>query len=188
MTAVIFVDNGTELMSDVMLAFTGASVTASGWYIGWGTGGSGTLSTATNTDVDLEAPATEARVSATAETQSAGDTNQWVGRLQTTTSKTIEEAGLYTDATGTATDMWIRGNELSPMLQGQVLNQFVHRMTVENEFRHPAMAKRAKVNGYRMPRQTDREWLAVYMFDITVHGKLSQRTKHCEPWRLDLLD
>ena len=109
MTAIIYVDNGTELVSDMMLAFTGASVTASGWYIAWGTGGSGTGGTATNTDVDLEARATEAAVSATSETQS-GDTNTWVGRLQTTTAKVIEEVGLFVDATGTATDMIIRAN------------------------------------------------------------------------------
>jgi hypothetical protein len=109
MVAVIYVDNGTDLVSDALLALVGASVTASGFYIGWGTGGSSTGGTATNTDVDLEAPATETRVSATSETQ-AGDTNTWVGRLTTTTVKTVEEAGLYIDATGTATDMIIRGN------------------------------------------------------------------------------
>jgi hypothetical protein len=110
MTAVIYVDNGTELVSDAILALTGASVTASGWYIAWGTGGSSSGGTATNTDVDLEARATETAVSATSETQSAADTNQWVGRLQTTTVKTIEEVGLFIDATGTATDMIIRAS------------------------------------------------------------------------------
>ena len=108
--AVIFVDNGTDLVSDALLALVGASVTASGFYIGWGTGGSGTGGTATNTDVDLEAPSSEARVSATAESQSSADTDQWIGTLQTTTVKTIEEAGLFIDATGTSTDMIIRAN------------------------------------------------------------------------------
>ncbi len=107
--AVIYVDNGTDLVSDALLAMVGASVTASGFYIGWGTGGSGTGGTATNTNVDMNAEATETRVSATAETQ-AGDTNTWVGRLTTTTAKTIEESGLYIDATGTATDMLIHAN------------------------------------------------------------------------------
>ena len=110
MPATIFVDNGTELLSDAALALVGASVTASGFYIGWGTGGSSTGGTATNTDVDLEAPATETRVSATSETQSAADTNQFIGTLQTTNVKTIEEVGLYIDATGTSTDMLIRAN------------------------------------------------------------------------------
>lgn len=110
MVAVIYVDNGTELVSDALLTLVGASVTASGFYIGWGTGGSSSGGTATNTDVDLEAEATEVRVSATSETQSAADTDQWIGRLTTTTVKTIEEAGLYIDATGTATDMLIRGS------------------------------------------------------------------------------
>lgn len=111
MTAVIFVDSGTDLVSDALLALVGASVTASGFYIGWGTGGSSTGGTATNTDIDLEAPATEARVSCTGESQSAGDTNQFIGTLTAVGSaKTIEEAGLYIDATGTATDMLIRAN------------------------------------------------------------------------------
>ena len=109
MGAIIFVDNGTELMADAMLSHTGATVTASGWYMGWGTGGSGTLGTATNTDVDLRAEATEARVSATAETQ-AGDTNTFIGRLTAIGAQSIEEFGFYTDATGTATDMFVHAN------------------------------------------------------------------------------
>lgn len=110
MTAVVYVDTGTEIVSDALLAMVGATVTASGFYIGWGTGGSGTGGTATNTDVDLNAPATESRVSATTEDQSAADTDRWIGRLTAGTAKTVEEAGLYIDATGTATDMLIRGN------------------------------------------------------------------------------
>jgi hypothetical protein len=111
MVAVIFVDNGTELVSDSLLAMVGATVTASGFYMGWGTGGSSTGATATNTDIDLAAPATEARVSATSETQSAGDTNQWIGTLTAVgQAKTVEEFGLYINATGTATDMLIRAN------------------------------------------------------------------------------
>ena len=112
MATVVFVDTGTEIVADAVLGIAGAGgpATATGFYIGWGTGGSGTLSTATAGDVDLSAPATESRVSATSETQPSADTTQWVGRLQTTTAKTIEEAGLFIDATGTATDMLIRGN------------------------------------------------------------------------------
>jgi len=110
MPATIFVDNGTELVVDRISGFTSGGPTATGFYIGWGTGGSSTGGTATNTDVDLEAEATEARVSATTEDQSAADTNRWIGTLQTISVQTIEEAGLYIDATGTATDMLIRAN------------------------------------------------------------------------------
>lgn len=110
MPTTLYVDNGTELITDQTLGIVGTAVTASGFYIGWGTGGSSTGGTATNTDVDLEAPATEVRVSATSESESAADTAQWIGTLQTTTVKTIEEAGLFIDATGTATDMLIRAN------------------------------------------------------------------------------
>ncbi len=108
--AVIFVDNGTEVFSDFILAAVGASVTASGFFMGWGTGGSGTLGTATNTDVDLRAEATEARVSCTGETQSAADTNQFIGRLtKTDNASTIEEFGFFM-GTGTATAMIIHAN------------------------------------------------------------------------------
>ena len=111
MPTTLYVDNGTELITDQTLGIVGtAAVTASGFYVGWGTGGSSTGGTATNDDVDLRVPATEARVSATSETESAADTAQWVGTLQTTTVKTIEESGLFIDATGTATDMLIRAN------------------------------------------------------------------------------
>ncbi len=110
MPTTLFVDNGTELITDQTLGIVGTAVTASGFYIGWGTGGSTTGGTATNTDVDLREPATEDRVSATSESESAADTAQWVGTIQTTTVKTIEESGLFIDATGTATDMLIRAN------------------------------------------------------------------------------
>ena len=111
MATVIYVDNGTELITDLTQGFVGGGPTASGFYMGWGTGGSGTLGTATNTDVDLRVPATESRVSTTGESQSAADTVQWIGTLTAVgTAKTIEEFGLFIDATGTASDMLIRAN------------------------------------------------------------------------------
>ena len=110
--AVIYVDNGTELVSDALLALVGASVTASGFYVGWGTGGG--TSTATNTDVDLAVTGTTtdyARVSATTEDQSAADTNRWIAHITAATAtKVINEAGLFINATGTATDLLIRGD------------------------------------------------------------------------------
>lgn len=106
MTAVIFVDSGTEIVSDLIMNGGGTAT----FYIGWGTGGSSTGATATNTDVDLAAAATEARVTATTEDQPSGDTNRWIGRLTAETSKTIEEVGLFQHGTGTATDMIIRGS------------------------------------------------------------------------------
>ena len=110
MPTTLYVDNGTELITDQTLGIVGTAVTASGFYIGWGTGGSSTGGTATNDDVDLSVPATEARVSCTDESESAADTAQFIGTLQTTTVKVIEESGLFIDATGTATDMLIRAN------------------------------------------------------------------------------
>ena len=83
MPTTLYVDNGTELITDQTLGIVGTAVTASGFYIGWGTGGSSTGGTATNDDVDLSVPATEARVSCTDESESAADTAQFIGTLQT---------------------------------------------------------------------------------------------------------
>ncbi len=109
--AVVFVDNGTFIFTDHVLGIAGGGPTASGFYMGWGTGGG--TSTATNTDVDLGNPATEARVSATVEQEdgTASDTAQFIGRLtKTAVPKTINEFGFYIDATGTATDMIVRAD------------------------------------------------------------------------------
>ena len=112
MPTTLYVDNGTELITDQTLGIVGTAVTASGFYVGWGTGGSSTGGTATNDDVDLRVPVTEARVSCTDESESAADTAQFIGTLLNNgaAAKTIEEAGLFIDATGTATDMLIRAN------------------------------------------------------------------------------
>ncbi len=72
--------------------------TATDFFIGWGTGGSGTGSTATKADTALEAEATEVRGTAVA-SQPAADKNQWVATITETTGKTIEEVGLFTLAT-----------------------------------------------------------------------------------------
>ncbi len=114
MPTTLYVDNGTELITDQTLGIVGTAVTASGFYVGWGTVGSSTCGTATNDDVDLRVPETEARESCQDESESAADTAQFIGTLLNngSSSKTIEEAGLFIDATGTATDMLIRANHL----------------------------------------------------------------------------
>lgn len=77
------------------------TIGAATWFGAWGTGGSGTLSTATTTDTALQAEATEARVAATV-SQSAVDTNQfvWTQTNQKAGGKTIEEAAVINVATG----------------------------------------------------------------------------------------
>jgi len=101
--AVVYVDTGTEFVVDKIHNGGGTAT----FYIGWGTGGT---ATATNGDVDLAVAATEARVTATTEDQSAADTNRWIGRLTAETVKTIEEVGLFFTGTGTASDMIIRAD------------------------------------------------------------------------------
>ena len=86
-------------------------------FIGWGTGGSGTLSTATTTDTGLQASATES-FATTAVSQPATDTNQWVGTLtnQKAGGKTVEEAGVFTASTAAGGVMIIRATHSSTTL------------------------------------------------------------------------
>lgn len=97
MVTTLLVDGGQEFIVD-LLDGTVASAPAT-YFIGWGTGGSGTLGTVTATQDDLRQEATEVRAT-TAESQPGSKINQWVGTLQTTVTKTIEEAALFVSATG----------------------------------------------------------------------------------------
>lgn len=72
-----------------------STATVTGWYISWG---SGTV-TDSKTSTGLEAEATETRVTATSETQSAADTFQWIGTFTAGSAKTVSETGLHTAAT-----------------------------------------------------------------------------------------
>lgn len=102
MTAVCLTATGITFITDKI---DGTS-TATGFWIGWGTGGSSTGATATSADTGLKAAATEAWVAATV-TQSAVDTNQFVATITAGTGKTVEEAIVFagtTTATGTATN------------------------------------------------------------------------------------
>ena len=105
MPAVVFVETGEAFVADKV----SPQATATAFHIGWGTGGSSTGATATNADIDLAAAATELRVTATVEDQSAADTCRWIGILTAVgTAKTIEEAGLFFHGTSTATALIIR--------------------------------------------------------------------------------
>jgi hypothetical protein len=96
MTATVYTATGKAWVVD---RIDGTIATAT-WYIGWGTGGSSTGSTATGTETALQAEATEARSAATV-SQPAADTNQWVATLtnQKAGGKTVEEAGVFTAST-----------------------------------------------------------------------------------------
>lgn len=91
MVATIVTNNGAGFYVD---KFDGSS-TATVFYIGWGTGGSSTGSTATYGDTALQAEATEARVLATL-SQPAADTNRLVATITAGTAKTVEEVGVFT--------------------------------------------------------------------------------------------
>ena len=105
MVATVYVNAGQNFVADVIDGTTNA--TDQDYRIAWGTGGSSTGGTATDADTALEAEATEVRAT-TVTSQPSTDTNQWVGTLTAGTAKTIEEAGLFTTATGGT--MIIRGS------------------------------------------------------------------------------
>lgn len=111
MTATVYTDLGKQWTARHMNDTVG---TATGWYIGWGTGGSGTNATASDGDLDLFAAATEARVTATSEdvidTTVSDDTTRWISTLTAGTAKTIQEVGLFNHVTSTATAILIHAN------------------------------------------------------------------------------
>ena len=86
------------------------TLTATEYWIAWGSGGSSTGATASKDNTTLFVEATDVRAT-TALSQSSADTNQFVGTLTVeTVSKTIEEAGLMSTATGGT--LIIHGNHL----------------------------------------------------------------------------
>lgn len=99
--AAIFVQTGEYHFVDMLATATNP------WYIGWGSG----TTTEVPGDVDLEAAATETRVTATSEGEvaTASDAMQWVGIITASATRDISEAGLFQHATSTATGLWIRG-------------------------------------------------------------------------------
>lgn len=103
--AAVFTTSGTFFLTDLLIAGT----TATGWFIGYGSG----TTTEGASDLDLDSVSTDVRVTATAveEQPSASDTAQFVGTVTIGAAGgiSVEEAGLFWDATGTASKMLIRG-------------------------------------------------------------------------------
>jgi hypothetical protein len=95
--AVSYTTNGKGYVVDRI----DGTISAATHWVGWGTGGSSTGSTATVGDTALQAEATESRISTT-NSQPAADTNQFVATLtnQKAGGKTVEEAGLFTASSG----------------------------------------------------------------------------------------
>lgn len=101
---------GEALITDLIdFAAQGTTATFTAWFINWGTG----TVTDQKSDTGLGNEATEVRVTATTETQTAADTMQWKA-LQTcdTVTRDVGEAALFTLATvgtclirGTYTDI-----------------------------------------------------------------------------------
>lgn len=91
----------------------------------------------------------------------------------------------------------IRGDELRPDLQRQVLAMYVHRHTIENAHRTyggscPLCEQRvqcfpeltmpiAEWHARHMPIVTDAAWLRAHAFYVTRRGQLDLRRQHCEP-------
>ena len=94
--AVTYSTAGRGLVVDLIDNTIGAAT----MFIGWGTGGSSTGSTATISDTALQAEATESRAT-TVVSQPTADTNQWVGTLtnQKAGGKIIEEVAVLSAST-----------------------------------------------------------------------------------------
>lgn len=87
----------------------------------------------------------------------------------------------------------IRGDELRPDLQRQVLAMYVHRCTREHTAFHQAIGRSfvSLVPGQicigcgkparELPTLTDAEWLRAHAFYVTRRGQLDARRSHCEP-------
>ncbi len=76
--------------------------------------------------------------------------------------------------------MKIRGTELHAIDRNRVLDQYMHRMTVESCERWPDVAAYMRSNGYRMPTRTDAEWLKNTFFEVRKDGRIDERFRHCE--------
>jgi hypothetical protein len=69
----------------------------------------------------------------------------------------------------------MRGDQLPSNLKAEVLNAYMYRCTIENNYpkHNPCKA--------RIEPVTDKQWLIDHAFYITNEGGLSRRHKHCEP-------
>ena len=95
------VDKGKELMISALN-------TSGPVHIGWGTGGD----TVSETDTSLNTEASEDRVSGTKSivtTTKDNDTYQVVGEITADGSKTIDNAGLFTDTAANDGDLVVKG-------------------------------------------------------------------------------
>lgn len=124
--AAVFTTSGEFWLNDLItMTITGPTA---GWYIGWGSG----TTTEAKSDVDLEAAATEARVTATSEGEvsTASDIFQVIGTLtKTAVTADISEAGLFWDATSTASDILIHGTHTAVSLATE--DQIRYTITLE---------------------------------------------------------
>ena len=100
--------SGEFLVTDMIV--TGATVT--GWFIGFGSG----TTTEAKADDDLESAATEDETdrtiaTSTGERATASDEAEFIGTVTINRGGgwSVEEAGLFFDATGTTSKMFIHG-------------------------------------------------------------------------------
>jgi hypothetical protein len=96
----VYTQAGEELVTDLL---DETIVCPVDWYIGWGTDGTA----ADKANTALGAESAESRVVGAA-TQPLADQNQWLGTITSSSTQTIQEAGLFSLSTGGT--MLIRGN------------------------------------------------------------------------------
>jgi hypothetical protein len=73
----------------------------------------------------------------------------------------------------------LSGNELHPDDRKHVLDGWPYRMTVEARQRWPDATAYLLKHGYRMPLQTDAEWLATTDFVVRKDDRLDKRVRYC---------
>lgn len=71
----------------------------------------------------------------------------------------------------------MKGSDLHPDDQREVLRSYVYRMTTEAQRKWPDVARYMKAGGWRMPEISDSEWLNTTYFAVNQNGRLNHRHK-----------
>ena len=101
--ATIYTSAGEAVVADLIDGTSATHLDNTNGKVAWGTG----AGTAAKGDTTLFTEATEARVAAST-SQSAADTNQWVGTITADGAKTITNAGLFNSAAGAT--LFVKGD------------------------------------------------------------------------------
>ena len=74
---------------------------------------------------------------------------------------------------------WVKGTDLSPAAQKEVLNSYNYRWTKENTQRDAVWEKMGSKP--TIPLISDQQWLAEHAFKVKNDGSLDSRSRHANP-------